>query len=36
MTGLRALRHAATPNWSQTTRKGYFVGYSYRWCLPTY
>ena len=36
MTELRACSHAATPNWSQTTRKGYFVGYSYRWYLLTY
>ena len=30
----RRLRHAATPNWSDRTRKAYFVGYSYRWLKP--
>ncbi len=24
----RRLRHAATPNWSQSTRKAYFIGYA--------
>jgi ectoine hydroxylase-related dioxygenase (phytanoyl-CoA dioxygenase family) len=30
----RRLWHAATPNWSDVTRKVLFYGYSYRWLRP--
>ncbi len=30
----RRLWHAASPNWSEVTRKALFYGYGYRWLRP--
>jgi ectoine hydroxylase-related dioxygenase (phytanoyl-CoA dioxygenase family) len=30
----RRLYHTAAPNWSETIRKAFFVGYGFRWLRP--